>query len=86
MTGVTKKIYCTVMLCNNLLMSTNILWNFDDSIKSDNNQINRDLSEQRIQCSVRSGDRRKGLLCCYNYLSISKKSLFKYFYKVDLRQ
>ena len=36
------------MLCNNLLMSTNILWNFDDSIKSDNNQINTDLSQQRI--------------------------------------
>ena len=39
MTGVTKEIYCPVMLCNNLLMSTNILWNFDDSIKSDNNEI-----------------------------------------------
>ena len=49
MTGVTKEIYCTVMLCNNLLMSTNILWNFDDSIKSDNNQINTDLSKLRIQ-------------------------------------
>ena len=49
MTGVTKKIYCTVMLCNNLLMSTNISRNFDDSIKSDNNQINTDLSKLRIQ-------------------------------------
>ena len=48
MTGVTRKIYCTVMLCNNLLMSTNISRNFDDSIKSDNNQINTDLSQQRI--------------------------------------
>ena len=49
MTGVTKKIYCTVMLCNNLLMSTNIEWNFDDSIRSDNNQRNTDLSKLRIQ-------------------------------------
>ena len=43
MTGVTKEIYCPVMLCNNLLMSTNILWNFDGSITSDSNEVNPDL-------------------------------------------
>ena len=64
MTGVTKKIYCTVMLCNNLLMSTNIERNFDDSIKSDNNQRNTDLSNPRIQCSdsVRLGQKKGFIL------------------------
>ena len=57
MTGVTKEIYCTVMLCNNLLMSTNILWNFDDSIKSDNNEI---IQMKILDKSVRV--RRKDLL------------------------
>ena len=57
MTGVTKEIYCPVMLCNNLLMSTNILWNFDDSIKSDNNEI---IQMKILDKSVRV--RRKDLL------------------------
>ena len=57
MTGVTKEIYCPVMLCNNLLMSTNILWNFDDSIKSDNNEI---IQMKILDKSVRG--RRKDLL------------------------
>ena len=57
MTGVTKEIYCPVMLCNNLLMSTNILWNFDDSIKSDNNEIIQIKIQDK---SVRA--RRKDLL------------------------
>ena len=57
MTGVTKEIYCLVMLCNNLLMSTNILWNFDDSIKSDNNEI---IQMKILDKSVRV--RRKDLL------------------------